>query len=112
MDQSEMTLPAQMKKLEKYIMMLPSAKQFNTLKSEPRKAMILLSDSAYNARIAVERYFHADDSEEQKLFLTAAIEHVTTTNNAILAASQHDLLGPADVAHLSALAEHIKERLQ
>jgi hypothetical protein len=107
----ELTLPKQARKLEKYIMTLPSAKKFNTLNSEPRKAMMHLSDSAYNARIAVEKYFHTDDSEEQAMFLSAAIEYVTATNEAILAASQFDLLGPADVAHLSALAEHIKDRL-
>jgi hypothetical protein len=45
------------------------------------------------------------------MFLSAAIEYVTATNEAILAASQFDLLGPADVAHLSALAEHLKDRL-
>jgi hypothetical protein len=108
----EETLPQAARKLEKYIMTLPSAKQFNTLSSEPRKAMMTLQESAYNARIAVERYFHADDSDEQVLFLTTAIENITVTGDSILLASGYDLLGPADVAHLSALAEHIKERLQ
>ena len=108
----EQTLPQATKKLEKYIMTLPSAKQFNTLSTEPRKAMMALSDSAYTLRINTERYFHADDSAEQRLFLAAAIEQAAEVNDLILAASQHDLLGPADVAHLSALAEHIKERLQ
>jgi hypothetical protein len=108
----DLTLPQVAKKLEKYIMTLPAAKQFNTLSSEPRKAMMALSDSVYNLRIAAERYFHADDSEEQRLFLEKAIEQATVANDQILAASAHDLLGPVDVAHLSALAEHIKERLQ
>jgi hypothetical protein len=93
-------------------MTLPAAKKFNTLKSEPRKAMMELSDSVYALRINTERYFHADDSEEQSKFLETAIEQVTKVQEHILAASQHNLLGPVDVAHLSALAEHIKERLQ
>jgi hypothetical protein len=108
----EESLPKMARKLEKYIMMLPSAKQFNTLSSEPRKAMMTLQDSAYNARIAVERYFHADDSDEQAQFLAIAIEQTTLAGDQILTASSYDLLGPADVAHLSALAEQIKERLQ
>lgn len=92
-------------------MTLPAAKQFNTLSAAPRKAMMSLSDSAYSLRINTERYFHADDSEEQKLFLAAAIEQAKLVNEGILVASTHDLLGPADVAHLGALNEQILERL-
>lgn len=93
-------------------MTLPAAKQFNTLSSEPRKAMIALTDSVYSLRIASERYFHADDSRDQQQFLGEAIEYADLANDQILMASSYDLLGPVDVAHLSALAEHIKERLQ
>ncbi len=108
----ELTLPQVAKKLEKYIMTLPAAKRFNTLSSEPRKAMMALTDSVYSLRVATERYFHADDSAEQQLFLEEAGIQVKLTGDQILMASSFDLLGPADVAHLSALAEHIKERLQ
>lgn len=100
------------KKLEKYIMTLPGAKQFNTLSSAPRKVMMDLQDSAYNLRINTERYFFADDSEEQKLFIEAAIEQAKRVNEHILKASEYDLLGPADVAHLGALDDSILERLQ
>lgn len=108
----DLTLPQVAKKLERYIMTLPAAKQFNTLSSSPRKAMMDLQDSVYNLRINTERYFFADDSEEQKLFIEAAIMHGKKVNEQILAASQHDLLGPADVAHLGALADSILDRLQ
>ncbi len=93
-------------------MTLPSAKQFNTLSTEPRKVMIALQDSAYAMRINTERYFFADDSEEQQLFIAAAIEQAKLVNEYILRASEYDLLGPADVAHLSALADSIRERLE
>lgn len=92
-------------------MTLPAAKQFNTLSSALRKAMMDLSDSVYTLRINTERYFHADDSEEQRLFLTAAIEQAKLVDEYILVASGHDLLGPADVAHLGAINEHILQRL-
>lgn len=108
----ELTLPQVAKKLEKYIMALPAAKSFNMLGSEPRKAMMALTDSVYNLRVASERYFYADDSAEQQLFIEEAIIHAEKANELILAASSYDLLGAADVAHLSALAEHIHERLQ
>ncbi len=108
----DLTLPQVARRLEKYILALPAAKQFNTLGSEPRKAMIALVDSSYSLRVASERYFHADDSKEQKLFLAEAIEQAGHTNERILNAGNYDLLGAADVAQLSALAEHIRERLQ
>lgn len=108
----DLTLPQVAKKLEKYVMTLPAAKQFNTLSSEPRKAMMVLSESAYNLRVNTERYFFADDSKEQQMFLAAAMEQSNLLNERILAASGFDLLGPVDVAHLSALAEQIRERLQ
>lgn len=107
----ELTLPQVAKKLEKYIMTLPGAKQFNTLSSAPRKAMMDLQDTSYALRNNTDRYFHADDSEEQKLFLTAAIEQVKLLDEHIMTASTHDLLGPADVAILGALNSHIQERL-
>lgn len=110
--EDNLTLPQVAKKLERYIMTLPAAKQFNTLSVAPRKVMMDLSDSAYNLRSNVERYFFADDSEEQKLFIETAIMHAKKLNEQILQASGYDLLGPADVAQLDALAETIRERLE
>lgn len=107
----ELTLPELAKKLEKYIMTLPAAKQFNKLSSQPRQVMMDLSDSAYSLRVNCQQYFSADDSEEQKLFLMSALEYSGKLQEQILIASQHDLLGPVDVAHLSALSEQINERL-
>lgn len=107
----ELTLPQVAKKLEKYIMTLPAAKRFNTLSTAPRKAMMDLIDSVYALRINTERYFHADDSEEQRLFIEEAIEHAKLVDERILVAGNYDLLGPVDVAHLGALNEHILERL-
>ncbi|MDQ3123586.1 MAG: hypothetical protein M3Q14_02800 [bacterium] len=105
------SVPVVARRLEKYVLTLPSAKKLNMLSSEPRKAMMALSDSTASLKVYCERYFNADDSQEQKVFLEQAIELAKETNDNILAAGQHDLLGPADVAHLSALAEHIRERL-
>lgn len=106
-----MMLPQIAKKLEKYILALPAAKQFNTLSNEPRKAMMDLSDSAYSLRINTERYFAADDTEEQKMFIEAAKDQARRVDEYILLAGQHELLGPADVAHLGALNELILEKL-
>lgn len=107
----DLTLPQVAKKLEKYVMTLPVAKNFNKLGTEPRKAMVGLSDAVFQLRLNTERYFGADDSSEQAVFLEEALIQVEKANNAVLNASNHDLIGPADTAHLSALAEDIRERL-
>lgn len=108
----ELSLPQVAKKLEKYVMTLPAAKKFNTLSKDSKIAMMDLSDCVGSLRQNTERYFNSDDSKEQALFLNVAIEQAKLANQLILNAGQYDLLDAADVAHLSALAEDIKERLE
>ncbi len=110
-DINSLNLPQIAKLLERYLATLPASKQFNKLGTEPRKAMIALSDKSYSLRINTEKYFYADDSDEQKMFLEASIEDADMLSEQILVASQFDLLGPVDVAHLSALTESIRDRL-
>jgi hypothetical protein len=74
--------------------------------------MIKLRDHAYIARRAVETYSSSDDTREQVQALEEAIVHLTETGKSILDASNHDLLDVADVAHLSALNEHIMDQLK
>ncbi|MBA2278894.1 hypothetical protein H0V99_00410 [Candidatus Saccharibacteria bacterium] len=88
------------------------AKQLNVLSGKQREAMVRLRDSVSDARTSITKYASSDDSEQQAQALQAGIEHITDANDAILNASQYDLLDAADVAHLSALAQHIKERLE
>ena len=108
----EESISQAVKKLEKYVYTLPMAKQLNVLSGQARLAMIRLRDNVTDARASIVKYESSDDTREQAQALEASIENITETNEAILAASQHDLLDAADVAHLSALAQHIKERLQ
>lgn len=108
----ELTLSAAAKRLEKYVFALPFAKQLNVLSGARREAMIDLRDHVSEARVCIVRYQSSDDSTEQSQALRASIEEIIATNEAIVYASQFELLDPADVAHLSALAEQLKERLQ
>lgn len=99
------------KKLEKYVSNLPSAKQANTLPKTAAEAMFDLRQSVYEVRASINDYFASDDAAEQSKLLARAAESADSTNEQILLASQHDLLDPVDVAHLSAIVEQIKERL-
>lgn len=106
------SLSKQVKKLEKYIYTLKAARELNKLDRLPREAILLLRDSVTNARGAVDRYFGSDDTKEQVLALNEATDQLKITGDAILAASQYDLLDVADVAHLSALNDYILDQLK
>lgn len=106
------SLSKQVKKLEKYIYTLRAARELNKLDRPAREAMITLRDAVTTARGAVDRYFGSDDTKEQLLALNEATDQLKLTGDAILLASQYDLLDIADVAHLSALNEYIIDQLK
>lgn len=108
----EESLSKQAKKLEKYIYTLKAARELNTLDRQPLSAIVALRDAVTTARSAVDRYFGSDDTKEQEQALYEAIEQLKLTGDAILLASQYDLLDVTDVAHLSALNEHIIDQLK
>jgi hypothetical protein len=108
----EESLTKQAKRLEKYILTLPTAKQLNKLTRSQQDAMMKLRDHAYIARKAVEVYSSSDNTKEQVRALEEAIEHLTETGKSILVASNYDLLDVTDVAHLSALNERIIDQLK
>lgn len=112
MGTEDQSLSKQVKQLEKYILTLPHAKKLNTLGRQQREAMTKLCDSAYNGRRAVETYASSDDTKEQMQALNEAIGSLTEVGKLILAASSYDLLDVTDVAHLSALSEHIIDQLK
>ncbi len=102
----------QLKLLEKYIYNLPAARQLNMLSSLPREAIIRLREAISSARLSIGLYSKSEDTHEQEQFLTESIKQLENVSESILAASQHDLLDTVDVAHLSALNEHIIEKLK
>lgn len=106
------TLPQAARKLEKYIMTLPAAKRQNLLGSAEREVMMELTQAAAVVRGNIVTLPMTEDTLEQTRLLDESVEGLKSLHALILAASQYDLLDPTDVAHLSALAELIKERLQ
>jgi hypothetical protein len=106
------SLSKQTKQLEKYIYTLKAARELNKLDRLPREAIMRLRDAITTARGAVDRYFGSDDTKEQLLALNEATDQLEVVGEAILEASQYDLLDIADVAHLSALNEYIIDQLK
>jgi len=105
------TLPQSTKKLEKYIYNIPAARKLNTLDRPARESITLLCNAITSARAAVDLYWGGDDTTKQAIALQESILQLKLVNEAILEASNHDLLDVTDVAHLSALNEHIMEQL-
>jgi len=106
------SLSKQVKKLEKYIYTLKAARELNKLDRLPREAMIKLRDAVTTARGAVDLYFGSEDTKEQLLALNEATDNLKLVSEAILEASQYELLDVTDVAHLSALNEYIIDQLR
>lgn len=106
------SITVDIKKLERYVMNLPKAKKLNTLNRLEREAMLDLRDNVSSARENIVKYTTADDTAEKLECLSASIEQTKLLNDSLLIASQYDLLDVVDVAHLSAMTETIKERLQ
>lgn len=104
-------LLADAKKLERYVYNLPSAKQANTMPKASAALMFDLKQSVYEIKLNISDYFASDEPSEQVKLLEDVTQLANTANDQILLASQHDLLNPVDVAHLSAMVEQIKERL-
>ncbi|MCA9348017.1 hypothetical protein KC867_01255 [Candidatus Saccharibacteria bacterium] len=100
------------KTLDRYIMNLPMSKSMNTMSRQEQVAMLDLRDGASMLRVAVTKYFASDDLDEKRIALEDSVGLVKDLDVFIIEASKLDLLGPVDVAHLSALADSIRERLE
>jgi hypothetical protein len=96
---------ADLRKLEKYIGNLPPSRRLNLLNPAARRVVADMNDHAYNARVLAYEVVVAPTIRRQCAALEASIQHLVDLQEDILKASGFDLLGPADVAHLSALAD-------
>lgn len=68
--------------------------------------------AAQSARLFVREYEYAESRAEQQVAAKKARAELAAIQQLILFASQHDLLGPADVAQLSAEVQQITDELQ
>lgn len=106
------SLNNEVRKLERYVMNLPMAKNLNTMSKREREAMLDLREATESLRINIVKYSTSDDTADKAKYLSAGIKQVKSLNELILIASQYDLVDVVDVAHLSAITEIIKERLE
>jgi hypothetical protein len=100
-----------LRKLEKYIGTLKPSRELNVLPLESREVILSMNNHISNARMLVFDSLTAANSQVQLVSLKAGIKHLQELDEDIVTASQLDLLGPADVAHLSAMTQQLVEGL-
>lgn len=72
----------------------------------------LMLQAANEARLLIREYEYAMNREEQFVAAHEAKKYLVKVQQGIVVVSQYDLLGPADVAQLSAEAHAIADALQ
>jgi len=77
-----------------------------------RDAIARLRQDLHEARIYAVDYELSETREEQLDNAKKAHKYLEGANNAILSASQHDIFGAVDVAHLTALIDQVKADLK
>jgi hypothetical protein len=107
---AEESIPQTLKRLERYIHNLQAARSLNTLKRDARDAVLELREAISNARSTYTEV-DEDDAFETIKATELSIDYLKQVEQLILKVSSYDLLGAVDVAELSALTEHLRERL-
>lgn len=82
------------------------------LSEKPRKAVAELKQSLIDARRYAQGYEYSETREEQLDNAKAAKKWLAGARAQILKASEFDIFGPIDVAHLTAQIDQLKADLK
>ena len=107
----EESITASLKRLERYIYNIESTRALNALNRDARDVVLELRDTMSAARTVYAEAEASDNVRELIKATEASIERLKIVEESILKVSSFDLLGPVDVAELSAITQHIRDRL-
>lgn len=110
--EKELSPSQRLKRLERYVYNLKAARELNRLEDGARDSVIALRTAVSAARVRIDDYYSAETTAEKAAALEQGIEQLREAGKSILLVSQHELVSPADVAQLSAMAEHIIDSLE
>lgn len=105
------SLLRQAKELEQHVNRIMATYDLPTLSHAEQKAVATLKNQLIDARLDVRDYELAETRAEQLEFARAGRAHIEELQKSILKASEYHLLGATDVAHISALADHLHDEL-
>lgn len=102
----------QAKALDTHVSGIISAFDIDALMPDERKVLALIKRQLTDARLDVRDYEYADTRAEQQRYGKAAHKTLDAAQHSLLQASEYNLFGAVDIAHISAQIQHIKEQLQ
>jgi hypothetical protein len=101
-----------MRGLETQLNGVLTAMDVYALPADERKTIMALRQELVDARLDTRDYELSETREQQLKNAKAAKSRIKKIQKAVLAASEYNVFGPADVAQLSAQLEHISDRLE
>ena len=102
----------QIKALDTHVNGIVSAFDIDALMPDERKILALIKRQLTDTRLDVRDYEYADTRAEQQRYAKTAHKTLDAVQSTLLQASEHNLFGAIDIAHISAQIQHIKEQLQ
>jgi len=102
----------QVKTLDTHVKGIVSTFDIDALMPDERKVLALIKRQLTDFRLDVRDYEYSDTRDEQIRFAGAAQKTENELQKSILQASEHNLFGAVDVAHISAQLQQIIAQLQ
>jgi hypothetical protein len=103
---------AQAKNLETRVNSILRKFDFSRLNTDQRESLLALRQDLVNARIYTTDYELSETREEQLQNAKRAKQWLASARKKILKASEYNIFGAVDVAHLSARIDQISEDLK
>lgn len=107
MDEASGYITTELRKLEKYVRILPSMKRVRDLDRAARESLLDMQDALSEARRLANDAAMSDKPDVKVASFGRSQEQLEVFREAILRASQFDTVDAADVAQLSAMADQV-----
>jgi hypothetical protein len=102
----------QAKQIEQEVNIALRKFDLSRLGTKERDDLLDLKRDLANARLYVNSYELSETRQEQESNAKFSRQWLAKANKKILAASEYNIFGPADVAHLSAQIDQLKSELK
>jgi hypothetical protein len=112
MDEESAYITIELRKLEKYVRVLPTLRHVRELERAARESALDMQDSLSEARRLANDSALSDKPDVKTASFARSQEQLENFREALLRASQYDLVDAADVAQLSAMAEQVNDLIR
>jgi hypothetical protein len=109
MDEESVVITVQLRKLEKYVRTLPMMRKLRTLDRAGRESLHMMGDTLSEASRLARDAANTEVPDIRRNSLERCREQLEAFRQALLGASQYELVDTVDVAHLSAMADLVND---